>query len=600
MKLWSILFFLMLICLPVNTFAQRREPKGESTIGGRVIFADTGRPVRRALVRLLKNLNYPPVKVTPANVRGEFRFSEVAAGSYFVMAEDPASVSAGTMILTEFGLNADTETEHTRVTVDGKGATRCEVRLKRGGTIRGTILYADKEPVTRGEIALFRRWNGGTSPLFSEPVKTNDRGMYRVDGLPDGEYFVGVVDGKGKAGQVDFRDLRGFVTAFYPGVSSIVDAKPIQIQSGSEVTGINITLGEDHLHRISGVVRFKNGERAGGALMSLRRKEEPRIRLSFDNLFRTITAPGSDDDLSMLRDIALMTASLPPSLTADKDGSWKVEDLPSGTYVLTVHAVSVAKDKPDKKVSGEGDPEDPLATLELEDEHLKASKQIELTVKDEDLRDIVIELSEGGRISGSIVTPDPSLPRVRIAVDHPAAEVLRILPTPAKANGTFVIESVPGGEVRLDVSGPAESNLYLKSITIGSQDLMRNPLRVEEGVDIAGVQITLAKGLASVRGRVLFNDNGGLAGGSGVLFVRADPALWHLESSRSFALANADGEYEVLCPPGDYFVVTWPAGGQPGQSLEVFLRAQAPAAKRISLQSEEAKQLDLTVAKPKK
>jgi hypothetical protein len=67
-----------------------------------------------------------------------------------------------------------------------------------------------------------------------------------------------------------------------------------------------------------------------------------------------------------------------------------------------------------------------------------------------------------------------------------------------------------------------------------------------------------------------------------------------------FVLANADGEYRLQCAPGEYLAFTWPAGGQPLQSLETFLRAQAPSAKRISLQSEEGKQFDLTVVKPKK
>lgn len=595
-----ILFFLALTCWPVSSAAQEQALRGESTISGRVIFADTGRPVRRATVRLYASLNYPPVRVTPANARGEFRFNEVAAGSYFVVAASPASASSNALAITEFGLSADTETEHTRVAVDGKGATRCEVRVVRGGTIRGTILYADKEPVMGAQIVLFRRWNGATVPLFTDSTPTNDRGMYRIDGLPDGEYFVGVTDGKRKAALSTIRELRGFVTGYYPGVNSIVEAKPVQIQSGAEVTGINITFGDDELRQISGTVKLRGGaERIASAHLSLRRKEEPRVQVSFENLIRSITDPKGDSDSTMMRDLGLMMISMPPSTEIDGEGTWKFDDLAPGTYVLTAYASLAAKDK-DKPVKKEGDalnPDDPLP--ELDDDRPTVHKQMELTVKDEDLKDIVVEVSEGSRISGSIVADSP-LPSVRIAVKHRVAELLQDLPAPAKEDGTFVLEAIPSGEVRLSAHVPVNSDLYVKSITLGSQDLVRNPLRVEEGVEINGVLITLAKGLASVAGRALFSEGGGLAGGSGVLLVNADPALWDLEGSRVFALTNPEGEFTLRCAPGDYLVFTWPAGGQPFQSLEAFIRSQAPAAKRITLQSKEEKQLDLTVVKPKK
>jgi hypothetical protein len=55
----------------------------------------------------------------------------------------------------------------------------------------------------------------------------------------------------------------------------------------------------------------------------------------------------------------------------------------------------------------------------------------------------------------------------------------------------------------------------------------------------------------------------------------------------------------VECPPGDYLVFTWAAGNQPAQSMAEFIKKHAGTARRITLQKDEQKQIELTVAKPK-
>src|SRR5262249_47798815 len=67
---------------------------GKSTIKGRVVFDDTGRPVRRAQVMLINpnNLGSPPSAVTDG--RGEFHLKKVAAGRYYVIVEAPGLLSS--------------------------------------------------------------------------------------------------------------------------------------------------------------------------------------------------------------------------------------------------------------------------------------------------------------------------------------------------------------------------------------------------------------------------------------------------------------------------------------------------------------------------
>ena len=253
-----ILILVTFACFPAIGIAQQTPPTGDSTIMGRVIYADTGRPVRRATVRLYTDMKRNPKRATAANVRGEFRFTDVAAGSYFVIAEAPGLLyPRSSFTINEFGIGSDTEVDHTRVAVDGKNSARCEIRVVRAGSISGTISYADKEPVVNARIVLFRRKNGVVVPFFSERQATNDRGMYRVEGLPDGEYFLGVVTGILTAVRIGRSDENGIPAAYYPGVVDLAEAKPIQIQSGSEVDGISISLDDEPLRMISGVVKWR-------------------------------------------------------------------------------------------------------------------------------------------------------------------------------------------------------------------------------------------------------------------------------------------------------------------------------------------------------
>src|SRR6185503_9062706 len=102
----------------------------------------------------------------------------------------------------------------------------------------------DKEPVVNARITLFRRQGGGVIPLLiTTTIRTNDRGMYRIDGVPDGEYVVGVSVGNSSGERIDpILQKAGLPNAYYPGVTSIPKANPISIQSGAEATGMSFTV----------------------------------------------------------------------------------------------------------------------------------------------------------------------------------------------------------------------------------------------------------------------------------------------------------------------------------------------------------------------
>jgi hypothetical protein len=349
------------------------------------------------------------------------------------------------------------------------------------------------------------------------------------------------------------------------------------------------------------LLKWRGGETVISGGVTLQRKNDPAIDVSLSQLFRTITAPNTDNDDTLMRDMSLLMIAMPHNTEVTPDGKWQFEDLAPGTYIITAYS-SLANRKDSAKTDEEPNPNDDPTSVPMALDRRMVNRQVEVTVNDEDRDDVTIELSEGGRILGSITMVDGSSPpQVPISVDQSIkTDFLMNLPHPSNKNGTFLLQGISAGEVWLDVELWGREDLYLKSINLGGQDLMREPLRVNEGAEISGVRITLDKGLVTLTGRVQWKEDGSPVGGAGVLLVRADPKLWHLRSSRWFASADPNGAFALRCPPGDYLAFTWPMGGQPVEVVEDFIRSQAPTARPVSLQSKEEKQIELTLSRPRK
>ena len=597
------LLVLAIICCPLIAAAQEEKPpekpKGTSIISGRVIYADTGRVVRRASMMLYTDLNRAPSRSTPANARGEFRFNEVVAGSYFVVAEVPGIVSPfSAFSITELGIGGSHYTEYTRVTVDGKNATRCELKVVRAGTIKGTITYDDKEPVVNARVMVYRRGGDTVAPFFLSRVVTNDRGMYRVDGLPEGEYFVGLANGQTAAATSagDSREVAGLTNAFYPGVRSLAEAKAVQVHAGSEVSEISFTLNDDDLREISGIVKWRgsNDPIVEGGL-SLRRKDDVNADVSLPDFVRLASEPDNESDGGFIFGmLPYLMMSLPATEKVNEKGEWNFKDVPPGTYIATAFAQLRPRPGSGEKKEKDLDPSQP-PTMEMDPRFV--TRQVELTVDHEDLKNVTIELSDGGRILGVVVGGDSTpMPSGVISVNQKGVDSFMMnMPRSSEQDGSFMIDAVPAGEILIDADVSRVSGFYLKSITLGSQDLMREPLRMEEGAEVTGIRVTLGSGLATVTGRMQSSEGGSPVGGAEVLLVPADPALWHLQSLHFSQTTDANGAFRLECPPGDYLLFTWDSRNRPVQKVENYVRSQAANARRITLQSKEEKQIELTI-----
>ena len=589
----------VLLCLlATSAFGQEDAGKTDnkparSVVRGRVLFTDSEQPLRRATVRLRKDYNTQFLKRTITGRRGEFSFHGVAAGTYYVDVDARGIVSQTNAVsLTDLGLSIE-EASVALVNVDGVNDVRTEVRVTRGGAITGRVAYSDGEPATQARIVLYRQKGQSAAPIFTENwAFTDDRGVYRVEGLPPGDYFVGAVENHAGGVNVLPRDGTGLVTAFHPAALNVSAATVVSVQGSSETRDVNIKFGEEP-RRISGTLKWKQSNTAvKQAVVFLRRLGDPQQDLDFRRFMNAVTPSlGSDKTDAIMRDIFFMglLSTNSPYVEVDDTGQWWFVDLPPGTYSLS----AVAPVPATKAARSNESNDDLLDVPDFRRGTLRGT--IEVTVKDKNVENLVIDVSEGSSIVGSVVIEGNSNAAVGVMATVTPADLKESLNTPAwvGVDKTFELRSVPPGSVRLDIVEPRGTNYYIRSITGKGVELLNEPMTIAEGEQVAGVQVVLGTDLATVEGRIVRAAGGSVAGG-GVVLLPVDQRRWAIPSARGLARADAEGRFSMRLAPGEYFAVAWSLGNEPTVPLESFVRAQMLTARRVSLRPSETRTLEVT------
>jgi hypothetical protein len=603
----SLVTFCGSICLCLlpftSTFAQDEETTaikpGRSVVRGRVLFADSDQPLRRAKVRLRKELNKDFLKSAISGRRGEFSFQGVAAGTYYVEVDAPGILSSTNAVsYTEFGFSIE-DPNQTTVTVDGTNDVKTEIRVTRGGVITGRISYADGEPATHAAVVLYRKKGESFSLFFPDQlIRTDDRGVYRIEGLAAGQYVVGASENN--TGRNTFpRFATGVVTAYHPAASSVSSATTINVQLGSETRDVNIKFAEEPL-QISGTLKWKQSDAPiKNAVVFLRRICEPTMDLDYRQFTKMVTRSRSDSTQRMIQDVVFLSrlSTNSPYFETGAYNKWAFFDLPPATYVLSVKAPRPVdqKSKPAQgNTDGPGANDNDLSDFDKE----MLTGSAEVTLKDKNIENVVIELSDDASIAGSVVVEGGSPRRVAISTKAGSRNgLISLLDMPAyvQEDGSFLIRSVRSGSVQLDITEPSEPNYYVRSITARGIDLMKESLVVAEGEQVSGVQIVLGTDLARIDGRVVGGSGESLAG-AGVVIVPVDQRRWNLRSFWGLARADAEGRFSMRLAPGEYAVLSWPRANDPVVPIDSYVRNNLPTARRITLQPNETRPLEVQVS----
>ncbi len=222
---------------------QRAGEGPRGAIGGVVVSAQSGEPLGGATITLSQTaqgrLSTQSVKAAPD---GAFLFPQLAPGVYGISAKKagyrPRALTGG-VILSE-----------------NQGRTGLEIKLDREPSISGRVEDGDRQPVIGATVTAYAlRWVKGRRIAMHGPsVTADDRGRYRLAGLPPGRYVIGAslvpAPDEQASGDLDL----GTGKSFYPSGERAVDGVALDLRFGQELQEINLRLAPRESYSVSGVV----------------------------------------------------------------------------------------------------------------------------------------------------------------------------------------------------------------------------------------------------------------------------------------------------------------------------------------------------------
>jgi hypothetical protein len=279
----------------------------------------------------------------------------------------------------------------------------------------------------------------------------------------------------------------------------------------------------------------------------------------------------------------------------DEQGRFSFSEIPDGTYTLIVEQTQIGGDMVDAgEVDEEGEPTTPPQPVEPKRKFPR--KQQDVTINGNDVADVIVAMSEGASVAG-IVTFEGgrsseasfyvTLEDMNGSENSGGREYLQ-------EDGRFNLDGLPAGAFypKIVIADEPGEKYYVKSMTAGGADLMRDPLAVGDGAVIRDVRILVASDGATLAGRILTQDSTPVTGARLVL-IPADQTKWRARRSYLFGASAANGEYSISGAPGEYLIIFMRAADQQTAINENWIRERAADAQRVMLQPKQRKTLNL-------
>lgn len=303
------------------------------TVTGHVLCGDTQRPARFAQVNLIAATQGGPGGGRRNSARtdldGSFSIINVQPGDYFVTAAMTGYVNQEPAVQAAVRAGGDAPSALAgipEIHVSAGGAN-ADLTLSRGGVLAGGVMWDDGTPAAGIQVtavpATTQSGTGAVVPAFgtafgSGPLQgsgffglssqTDDRGRFRIVGVPPGSFLVraSVLAPMPSRGDPRASGRIMNLSVYAPNKVRRSDATALTLGSGEERADLAITLGLAALHTVSGTVS------SSGAA----------VRSGTVNL-----TDQADSSLSR-------TGLIGP------DGSFTVPYVPAGNYTLRVNASS--------------------------------------------------------------------------------------------------------------------------------------------------------------------------------------------------------------------------------------------------------------------
>ena len=510
-------------------------------IRGRVTAADTGAPLARAVVRVFPRPGTGDA-TAPTDATGRYELL-VPPGTYTVQASKPAymTLSYGQRRAFERGTLIEVRA--------GAGLDDVDFVLPRGAVIAGSVYEPFGEPAVGVDVRILRYEfrDGGwslerTGGRFSGTA-TDDRGMFRVYGLPPGSYYVEASPFTWFTGR---REEREYAPTFYPGTTSIEAAQLVDVDVGQEVT-IDFPLTAVLTATVTGHVADEYG--------------------------RPVTGVPS---VSLIRDGMSGARGSRSSGRLEADGRFVIDAVAPGRYIA-------------------------YATETGAPGHTRFATA-EVSVSGERVDGVWLTLTSGASARGRIffdsqVAPDFT-PEELQPFTMPRGSGLQ-LPVGrgigrVNDDWSFEIRGMAGRQL-VRLAGLPEG-WALRTVALAGRDITDTPIVFSRQMPTTGLQILLTDRLTKLTGTAR-DARGRSTTDYTVVIFPEDPALRVFPSRfvRS-GRPNQDGEFAVSgLPPTRYLAYAAQAIPSSAWTNLEYLARMAPAAERFSLGDGETRHISLPV-----
>ena len=505
-------------------------PVGTGALAG-VVKDLEGNPVRRASVLISGDMRLDRSTVT--DDEGKFSFADLPSGRFGVTAEKPGFPRSS------YGASRPFRAGNGVFLQDGQQVRDLVLTLGRGGAITGTVYDERGEPMPGVPVMAWEyrtALNGDRTLEFSsgfETVNTDDRGVYRVYGLPPGEYTIGTswsyhglpydvripTDAEIRAAfQASTQTGQGqpappppsaprynYSPVFAPGVIDPMTAAAVTIAAGEERAGIDLRMQFMPMSRIEGTIVSPDGGAYSGTLTIGRRSPVQ----------------------------ALNSGSVRPGMT---DTKFTSGSLSPGTYTVLME-VEKQGDKP----------------------ALWAQATVELSPGEPAQVNLVLQpaLTVTGKIlfEGATLTPPADLSKVLVSLRGSGWSASTT--TTIDSSGGLTITGVIPAEYSITGSVPGAKPgapaWRVRSVTVGGRDVTDR--RFELGAGVTDLTVTFSDQISELTGKIT-TPAGVPATDYFVIVLPADRAYW-TPGSRRIVSARPDraGQYVFrTLPAGEYRV----------------------------------------------
>jgi len=497
----------------------------KGSVQGQVLRAKTGEPIKNALVRLNAGMNgaifstdSPNGSAAPRRAsgltaqtddQGNFTFRDVDPGPYRLGAEHQGFVNG------LFGRHPDMNSG-ALIVGEGQDVSKVVVRLAPQAVVAGKVTDEYGDPAIDVPVAVYSRAPRASGAGNSRPattVRTNSLGEFRIAGLAAGTYILAVrPTGPLTPAELaalplpDQPEMRYPVT-YYPASLDPAGAKPIVLESGVPVTGVDVKLRKTASFQIRGRLTGLTAPLAPTPQGAAR-------RLPVVSLYPVRTLDGM---------------TLPAgSVSSRPDGSFTIAGVLPGTYLLTARSAAV-------------------------DQSPLFAGALPVEVTDKNLDGIQLALKRASDVKASVSWQKATT----VGLNGLFINLQSVYPTGSAASGQIQMD----GETAItfhnvlampykvtNVSLPWNCFCFLKSLHYGGRDIPESGADFTTGLPF---EIVLSSSAAIVEGTVV-DRQGKPVGGAALALAPNDSSTAKIrtgfadESGKFFFDNNPPGEYRLL------------------------------------------------------